>query len=94
MKKTTDTKRQQNDDEADQAEAVRCLKTQIRALLPETKRLVEAFGELHKLLAEHDQVADFDAWCQREFGVVPELLLDATERLSLPRKHDHTLPPA
>ncbi|MEN9576650.1 MAG: hypothetical protein RL077_650 [Verrucomicrobiota bacterium] len=53
----------------------------IRALLPELKRAVAAFGELHELLDEHDLVSDFDTWCQHQFGVVPELLREATERL-------------
>ena len=54
---------------------------EIRALLPDLKRLVEAFGELHELLDERGQVADFDTGCMHEFGVVPELLREATERL-------------
>lgn len=54
---------------------------EIRTLLPELKRLAEAFGELHELLDEDDRVADFDLWCQHKFGVIPELLLEATERL-------------
>jgi len=54
---------------------------EIRALLPGLKRTVEAFGELHELLDEHEIAGDFDTWCRHEFGVIPELLLDATECL-------------
>lgn len=50
-------------------------------MLPGLQRLNEAFGELHELLDEDDQVADFDTWCLHQFGVVPELLLEATDRL-------------
>ena len=65
---------------------------EIRALLPDLKRLVEAFGELHELFDEQDQVGDFDEWCCHAFGVIPELLLDATERLSVPQNHELTDP--
>ena len=75
---TTD---QTNDDETDLDTAINDKCAEIRALLPALKRLGESFGELHELLDEDDRVADFDTWCQHEFGVIPELLLEATERL-------------
>ena len=75
------TAQHDNLDAEDIDDAIKVKSSEIRALLPDLKRLVEAFGELHELLDEDDQVADFDTWCQHEFGVVPELLLDATERL-------------
>ena len=75
------TAQHDNLDAEDIDDAIKDKSSQIRAQLPNLKRLVAAFGELHELLDEHEQVADFDLWCQREFGVIPELLREATERL-------------
>lgn len=75
-----------NDGETDIDTAINDKCAEIRALLPDLKRLVEAFGELHELLDEHEQVADFDLWCMHEFGVIPELLLEATDRLQVHQK--------
>lgn len=74
---------QHNAEESDLGEAINAKCTEIRSLLPELKRLVEAFGELHEILDADDRVADFDTWCMHEFGVVPELLLEATDRLQV-----------
>lgn len=78
---TDPTAEQPNDGETDIDTAINDKCTEIRALLPELKRLVAAFGELHELTEEDGRVADFDLWCQCEFGVIPELLREATERL-------------
>lgn len=86
---TDPTAEQPNDGETDIDAAINAKRGEIRALLPELKRLVAAFGELHELLDEHDQVADFDTWCMHEFGVVPELLLEATDRLQV---HQNSAP--
>lgn len=78
---TITTTYRRNVDETDLDDAINAKCAEISALLPALKRTVEALGELHALLDEHDQVADFDTCCQREFGVIPELLREATERL-------------
>lgn len=81
MQRTDPTVEQPNADESDIDTAINAKCVEIRALLPGLKRTVEAFGELHDVFDQQDQVGDFDGWCRHEFGVVPELLLEATERL-------------
>lgn len=77
------TANQHNARESDLGESIRDKSAEIRALLPGLKRTIEAFGELRELLDADDRVADFDTWSLHEFGVVPELLLEATDRLQV-----------
>lgn len=88
---TTD---QTNDDETDIDTAINHKRTEIHALLPGLQRIIDAFGELRGLVDGTELAENFDASCQSEFGVVPELLLDATESLSLPRNRDDIEPQA
>lgn len=56
---------------------------QIREMLPDLVRLTEAFADLHELLDTDDLAGNFEGWCEREFGVNPELIREATDRLKL-----------
>lgn len=62
-----------------QSPAVQQKFAQIRAHLPGLAALNDAFAELHDLLDEHELAGNFEACCQRQFGVNPELLRDAAE---------------
>lgn len=56
---------------------------QIREMLPGLVRLTEAFADLHELLDAEDLAGNFEEWCERHFGVNPELIREATDRLKL-----------
>lgn len=53
---------------------------EIRALLPHLESLMAAFADLHELLDAEDLAGNFEEWCERHFGVNPEMLREATDR--------------
>lgn len=83
-RQTTDPTVEQPDSADDilQSREIQQKFAEIRTHLPGLQRLTAAFANLHELIDEDDLVADFDTWCRHEFGVVPELLLEATEHLA------------
>lgn len=58
------------------------LVAEIRSQLPGLATLNGAFAKLHEFLDEHDMTGNFETDCEKKFGVNPELLIEATERLS------------
>lgn len=67
-------------DEVVQSIEVRRACANIRELLPQLANLNTAFAELHELLDEHEMAGNFETACEREFGVNPDLLREATDR--------------
>lgn len=69
-------------DEVLRSPAVQQKFAEIRDHLPGLLRLNEAFAGLHELLDEENLAGNFETACEQKFGVNPELLIEATERLS------------
>lgn len=56
------------------------LVVEIRSQLLGLATLNESFAKLHALLDDEDLAENFEACCEREFGVNPEMLRDAADR--------------